>query len=132
MSAPDFHSDCCRQIHLRAHDGILLFNRGKFFEAHEALEDAWRDEKTDVRDLYKGILQIAVTYLHIIRGNYKGAVKVYHRSQKWLTKFPEVCQGVNVKQMLSDTRKVMETLQELGADEIAKFDVSQFKQIEIL
>ena len=84
MSASDSLPACSRQIHPRALDGILLFNRGEFFEAHEALEDAWRDERTEVRNLYKGILQIAVTNLHITRGNYQGAIKVYGRSQKWL------------------------------------------------
>ena len=130
MSASDSAPICSRQIHPRAYDGIILFNGHQFFEAHEALEDAWKDVETEDRDLYRGILQIAVAYEHIKRGNYVGAVKVYQRSQKWLTKWPDFCQGVNVKQLLADARIVMDTLQELGADQIAKFDASLFKPIQ--
>ncbi len=70
--------------------------QGHYFEAHEALEDAWNAESGKVRDLYRGILQIAVIYLHITRGNYNGAVKVYGRSQKWMQDWPEVCRGIQV------------------------------------
>lgn len=126
-SAPG--SACSRALPPRGRDGIALFNRGEFFEAHEALEDIWRDEKSETRDLYRGILQIAVTYLHITRGNYVGAVKVYGRSQKWLGKFPDICQGINVKRLLADAKTVMEALQALGKENIASFDKSLFKPI---
>ena len=107
-----------------------MFNQGEFFEAHEALEDAWRDEKSEIRDLYRGILQIAVTYFHITRQNYEGAVKVYGRSLKWLTKWPETCQGANVKQLLTDARRVMEEVERLGPENLAGFDPAYFKPIQ--
>ena len=75
---------CNAPLHPRAAQGLRLFNAGEYFEAHEALEDAWNEEKGPVRDLYRGILQIAVVYLHITRRNYNGAVKVYARSQRWV------------------------------------------------
>ena len=57
-------------------EGLKLFNKKKFFEAHEELEDAWRDETGEIRNLYQGILQVAVAYLHVTRRNFNGAVKV--------------------------------------------------------
>ena len=130
MSAYDIPSICSRKIHPSAYAGILLFNRGEYFEAHEALEDAWKEVETEDRDLYRGILQIAVAYEHIKRGNYVGAVKIYGRSQKWLTKWPDICQGINIKQLLADARIVMDELQELGADQIAQFDTSLIHPIQ--
>jgi len=129
MLTSEVESSCSSDLPTRGRDGIALFNRGEYFEAHEALEDAWRDEESEIRDLYRGILQIAVTYLHITRGNYTGAVKVYIRSQKWLKKYPAVCQGVNVKQLLADANNVMDALQALGEENIASFDRSLFKPI---
>jgi hypothetical protein len=129
MLASEPGSACSRDLPPRGRDGIALFNRGEFFEAHEALEEIWRDEKSEIRDLYRGILQIAVAYLHITRGNYPGAVKVYGRSQKWLEKYPDICQGVNVKRLLADAKIVMEALQALGEENIASFDRSLFKPI---
>ena len=64
---------CNSPLHRQAAEGLRLFNAGKYFEAHEALEDAWNAEKGKVRELYRGILQIAVVYLHVTRRNYRGA-----------------------------------------------------------
>ena len=41
-------------------EGVRLFNAGRWFEAHEVLEDAWRAEPEDVRRLYQGLLQVGV------------------------------------------------------------------------
>jgi uncharacterized protein len=52
--------------------GLELFNQGEYFEAHEALELAWREETGPVRELYRGILQIGwpiiIYCARIIRG----------------------------------------------------------------
>src|SRR5512147_1016284 len=93
---------CNEPLHPRAREGIRLFNEGRYFEAHEELEAAWRDEKGKVRELYQGILEAAVTYLHITRGNYAGAVKVHGRSMRWLKDWPEQCRGVDVGQLRRD------------------------------
>ena len=90
-------SDCNAPLHPQAAEGLRLFNEGKYFEAHEALEIAWLEEKGKVRDLYRGILQVGVAYLHITRGNFNGAIKVHERSQRWLKDFPAVCRGIRVE-----------------------------------
>jgi len=36
---------CNASLHPQAADGLRLFNAGKYFEAHEALEEAWNEEK---------------------------------------------------------------------------------------
>jgi len=86
--------NCNGKLHPKAVEGIKLFNTGEFFEAHEELEAAWRDEAGEVRNLYRGILQVAVAYLHITRGNYEGAVKVYDRSLKWTQGWNDVIQSL--------------------------------------
>ena len=95
-------NDCQGQLPPHAKEGLRLFNAGEYFEAHEALESAWREETGEVRRLYQGILEAAVTYLHIQRGKYKGAVKVYGRGMKWLRDWPDVCCGVNVGKLRAD------------------------------
>jgi len=120
---------CQGVLHSGAVEGIRLFNEKKFFEAHEEFESAWRAEKDDIRNLYQGILQVAVCYLHIKRGNYNGAVKVYGRSMKWLKDFPDVCRGVRVGKLRSDAEAVMKEVQKLGAERIHEFDESLFKPV---
>lgn len=120
---------CDASLHPQAAEGLRLFNAGEYFEAHEALEDAWNAEKGKVRELYRGILQIAVVYLHITRQNYNGAVKVYGRSQKWLKDWPEVCRGIEVGKLRGDAEAVISEVKRLGAGKIAEFDRSLLKPI---
>jgi hypothetical protein len=122
--------ECSGSPHPAAVEGIRLFNRGEYFEAHEALEEAWRAEGGSVRELYRGILQIAVTCLHITRENYAGAVKVYGRSRKWLRDWPEVCRGIRVGQLRRDAEILMAEVQRLGPGRLASVDRSLMRGIE--
>jgi predicted metal-dependent hydrolase len=120
---------CNGILHPKAIEGLKLFNELKFFEAHEELEDAWRNETGEIRDLYQGILQVAVACLHITRGNYNGAIKVYERSIKWLTDWPEICRGIQVEKLRNDAQYMINNLKTLGAENIAQFDTSLFQPI---
>jgi uncharacterized protein len=110
-------------------EGIRLFNEGNYFEAHEALECAWREETDPIRELYRGILQVAVCYLHITRGNYDGAIKMYGRSMKWLAPWPDITLGINVAQLRLDLANVVEEIQKLGQAEMGSFNQSLFRPI---
>ena len=120
---------CNEPMHPQAAEGLRLFNAGKYFEAHEALEEAWKEEKGNVRELYRGILQIAVVYLHITRGNYNGAIKVYGRSQRWLKDFPDQCRGIYVGELRKNAEAVITEVRRLGMERIAKFDTTLLKPV---
>ena len=120
---------CNAPLHPQAAQGLRLFNAGHYFEAHEALEDAWNAEEGKVRELYRGILQIAVVYLHITRGNYAGAVKVYGRSQRWMKDWPNICRGIQVEELRRNAANVMSKIQRLGEAHISEFDSSSLKPI---
>jgi len=120
---------CDAPIHPHAAQGLRLFNAGEYFEAHEALEDAWNAEKGDVRNLYRGILQIAVVYLHITRGNYNGALKVYARSQRWLKDWPAICRGIYVEELRRDAGLAMQEALNLGIERIGEFDIALLKAV---
>ncbi len=122
-------SDCDGRLHPRARMGILLFNQGEYFEAHEELEAAWRDETGKIRQLYQGILQAAVTYLHIQRGNYPGALKVYGRSMRWLRNWPDTCRGVEVGQLRTDLEAAIMEVQRLGETGLSRFNRDFFKPV---
>jgi predicted metal-dependent hydrolase len=49
-------------------DGARLFDAGRFFDAHEVWEDAWRLETGSARELLHGLIQIAA-------GLHKGLVQ---------------------------------------------------------
>jgi predicted metal-dependent hydrolase len=120
---------CFGPLHPQVRHGLQLMNRREYFEAHEAIEAAWRAEPGPIRDLYRGILQIAVAYLHITRGNYNGAIKLQQRSHKWLAGWPDECQGIDLKTLRHDFARVMAEVQRLGPEHIQEFDVSLFKPV---
>ena len=122
-------TDCDGPLHPRARQGLALFNQGRYFEAHEELEAAWKEEKGSIRRLYQGILEAGVTYLHITRGNYAGAVKVYGRSMKWLKDWPEICRGVDIGQLRKDLDAVMVEVHRLGETGLTGFDRSLLKPV---
>lgn len=64
--------------------GIREFNAGRFFEAHDILEDLWRGYRESDRLFLQALIQTAVGFYHLENGNLKGA-----RSQfsKACTKF---------------------------------------------
>jgi uncharacterized protein len=123
-------TNCSGPLHPKAIEGMELFNTGHYFEAHEALEAAWRSEPGPVRDLYRGILQVGVVYLHITRCNYTGAIKVYQRSLKWLALWPDRCRGVSVGKLKQDVQAAIQSMQELGAEHIEDFDKALLKPVQ--
>jgi hypothetical protein len=65
--------------------GILLFNAGDFFEAHEVWEDLWADSHGPERRFYQGLIQAAVGLCHFGNGNLGGAAKLYRSSRDYMS-----------------------------------------------
>jgi predicted metal-dependent hydrolase len=132
MSNYDPHpeaEDCLGGLHPRAIEGFALFNAGEYWKAHEALEEAWLAETGQVRHLYRGILQVAVTYYHLRQKNYAGAAKVYRRSQRWLRPFPPVCRGIDIAGLQDDLSRAMDEAHRLGPERLAEFDPALLRPI---
>jgi predicted metal-dependent hydrolase len=126
---PFMSDECTGELHPHAVEGIHLLNEGKYFEAHEELEIAWKEERGKIRELYQGILEAGVTYLHIKRGNYRGALKVYGRSMKWLRGWPPFCRGVDVAQLREDLEAAIAQVEELGEARMTDFDLAMLKPV---
>lgn len=130
---PDYAAldEACRMpLSNLALKGLEEFNRGEFFEAHEYLEDAWNEDQTAGRELYRAILQVAVAYLQIERGNYNGAVKMFLRVRQWIGPLPDECRGVNIAQLRADALKVEHTVLALGRERIAEFNQELLRPVE--
>ncbi len=116
-------------LHPQALEGLRLFNRGAYFQAHEALENAWRAEPGTIRDLYRGVLQVAVMYHHIQNQNFRGAVKMYERCMQWLDPFPDICNGIAIAELRENCRAVHQQLSLLGPNGMARFDLAFLRPI---
>src|SRR4051812_39696665 len=67
--------------------GILLFNRGDFFEAHEVWENLWMETHGPDKPFFQGLIQAAVGLCHFCNGNVRGAVKLYRSSRDYMNRF---------------------------------------------
>ena len=111
--------------------GIQMFNAREFFEAHEVLEDLWRDAVGPHRDLYQGILQIGVGFHHLLNGNHHGATTLLERGIVRLTKLePDDCQGVDCASLINAARRCKDQLVELGPTRVDAFDRALIPQVQ--
>lgn len=54
-------------------EGIDLFNRRYFFEAHDVWEEIWQKERGPSRDFFKGLIHLAGGFHHYTNGNWRGS-----------------------------------------------------------
>ena len=109
--------------------GLERFNQRAFFDAHESLEHAWRAERGHVRDLYHGILQLAVAWLHVERGSFRGALRSLARATHWLAGFPDDCQGLPVTAIRTQVDALQREVVRCGERGLAGVDRSVHKPI---
>ena len=57
-------------------EGIALFNRGEFFDCHEALEEVWLELSGERKKFLQGLIQVAVALHHLRNGNRVGAERL--------------------------------------------------------
>ena len=83
--------------------GIDLFNRGEYWEAHEAWEADWiHDRKGPDSGFYKGLIQIAAGCLHYGRRNRRGAVNKWRSGASYLRPYLPAIHGVRLAPLLAD------------------------------
>ncbi len=59
------------------HEGIGLFNRGRWFEAHEVWEDIWYLASGERKTFYQGLIMCAYVMVHVQRGSPRGVKTSY-------------------------------------------------------
>ena len=67
--------------------GIVLFNRGDFFEAHEVWESLWMETFGPEKKFFQGLIQAAVGLCHFCNGNGRGAIKLYKSSREYMHRY---------------------------------------------
>jgi predicted metal-dependent hydrolase len=82
--------------------GIRLFNSGKFFEAHEALEAVWLPAEGDEKVLLHGLIQIAAAFHHHTRGNSRGFYSLLEKGLNKLEKLSDVKGGIDLARLRKD------------------------------
>jgi dTDP-4-amino-4,6-dideoxygalactose transaminase len=74
--------------------GIELFNAGSFFDAHEVLEDVWRECHGREKLFLQALIQAAVGLHHYSTGNITGARSLLARASRKLEDYPGAYCGI--------------------------------------
>lgn len=94
------------------------FNEGKFFQAHEAWEGAWRKAQgTPDEEFYKGLAQIGAGYTHYRRENAHGAKTLLRRGLTRIREYGDQYAGLDVEglaQAAEDAADLIELAEEKG------------------
>lgn len=111
-------------------EGILLFNNGQFFEAHDYFEALWIDNSGEERLFLQGIIQTAVGCFHLVSGNYKGSISQFRKANTKLEKYPAVYMGVNLNELLIKVRELIAELEDYYEGNLEKVDLDKIPELE--
>jgi predicted metal-dependent hydrolase len=98
--------------------GIDLFNEGRFFESHEAWEQAWLRSGGMEKLFYQGLIQAAAAILHAQRGNLEGAKSLWAKAIDKLGPLPDGYGGIALDELRRALAKFFDPLP--GADRTDK------------
>ena len=91
--------------------GIRLFNRQKFFEAHEAWEEIWR-RTTDEEDktFLQGLIQAAAFFVHVQKKDGSG-LDLYQAAAEKLQHYRRGYWGADIEKFLESFRIIREKIE---------------------
>jgi predicted metal-dependent hydrolase len=91
-------------------EGLALIRSGAYFEAHEELEDEWREAPSEERDFLQGLVHVAVAWLHAESGNRNGCERQLEKAARRLGPYAPGHRGVDVATVLDDVEEARATL----------------------
>jgi predicted metal-dependent hydrolase len=80
--------------------GIDLMRAERWFDAHEALEDEWREAPAGERDFLQGLVHVTVAWHHASKGNQPGASRQLEKATRRLGPYAPAHRGVDVARVL--------------------------------
>jgi uncharacterized protein len=74
---------------------------GAYFEAHEALEDAWRAVEPAEKDFFQGLVHVTVAWYQAGRGNRVGCERQLAKAERRLASFGPSHRDVDLAAVLN-------------------------------
>ena len=80
--------------------GLEAIRDGRYFEAHEELEEAWRAAAPEERDFFQGLVHVAVAWYQAGRGRPVATGRQLEKAARRLGPFAPSHRGVDVEGIL--------------------------------
>lgn len=94
---------------------VDLFNRQRFYEAHDALEQLWLKVRHQPEgEFHKGLIQLAGAFVHVQKNRRGPAIALLRLARRRLGSFPDRHWGLNLREVLALADAWLERL-DLGA-----------------
>jgi predicted metal-dependent hydrolase len=74
---------------------------GRYFEAHEELEEAWRAAPSEERDFFQGLVHVAVAWYQAGRGKPIATASQLDKATRRLESYAPEHRGVDVEDVLT-------------------------------
>ena len=81
--------------------GLAEIRAGRYFEAHEELEEAWRAAAAEERDFFQGLVHVAVSWYQAGRGRPVATRRQLEKAARRLAPFAPAHRGVDVQDVLT-------------------------------
>jgi len=95
--------DAPRDVAAAVPSGVRLFNRGRYLEAQQVWEAAWRDAASPDRAFLEALVQLAAgLHLRTRRGATRGAVHLLAQALVALDDYRPAAHGVDVDALVAD------------------------------
>jgi predicted metal-dependent hydrolase len=107
-------------------EGIGLFNKGEYWEAHEVWEREWfPDRKGPESGFYKGLIQVAAGCLHYTRHNRRGAVNKWRSGADYLRPYLPAHKGVSLAPLVRTVDGFLAAMSKPAWPELAMPSITQ-------
>lgn len=110
--------------------GLDLFNAGRFWECHEALEEIWLPLSAGPKLFYQAIIQTAAAFHHVTRTrSWAGAAKLFEEARKKLARYAgdrERYGGLDVRWLLARLERCRDEAEAVLRGEKREFDRALF------
>ena len=93
-------------------DGYKNFKEMNYFEAHEVWEELWSDYYLKDRKFVQGLIQLAVSFVHLGNGNMNGAVNQLKKCTAKFEQFSGIHREINEPLLLNQIEQVREKYNE--------------------
>ena len=94
--------------------GLDEYDKGDYFEAHEAWEDLWSDYNFPDRKFVQGLIQLSVSFVHLGNGNLTGAKNLLKKCQQKFDDYSGIHRGINLEDLKSSIEVVEIVYSELN------------------
>jgi hypothetical protein len=81
--------------------GLDEIRAGRYFEAHEELEEAWRAAEPEERDFFQGLVHVAVAWYQAGRGRPVATASQLEKAARRLGPYAPAHRGVDVADVLA-------------------------------